>query len=380
MTIPFLVVTVLMANVLISSSRRWLKFIVVLFLLVNLFPWFYNGLMGELRAYNVPDYYFALNDYYKNIGNSSDNRAVILGSVDAPISFEFDTATNDGRKNLSSNILKFISPFPSVDLFSNGGGISLDYITNIFNNLTHTDEDISAFQKLGATYIYNQRDVVGSSTYDYTDKYFNEITFGNVDVYEIKSAYILPKIYLSNTDGNATLSFLKINPTKYELSINNIKGDVDLNFLYTIDQNWKLYLKQNPTSSWCTPFENYESTQTTECVSEQKFFQGEELSYLYKKPIFDNTHQLVDGYANGWTIDPNYIKQNFNPSYYKVNPDGSIDIELILYFKAQSYLYVGLIVSGTTLLACLGYLGWDLTRRRKKKIAAMDTIKKEEDI
>ena len=91
------------------------------------------------------------------------------------------------------------------------------------------------------------------------------------------------------------------------------------------------------------------------------------ISYLWLKPIFDSAHQLVNGYANGWTIDPNYIKQNFDPSYYKENPDGSIDIELTLYYKPQSYFYLGLIVSGTTLLVCLGYLGWDFARRRKEK-------------
>jgi hypothetical protein len=91
------------------------------------------------------------------------------------------------------------------------------------------------------------------------------------------------------------------------------------------------------------------------------------LSYLYQKPIFGGSHYLVDDYANGWTINPNYIKQNFDPSYYKVNPDGSINIELTLYFKPQSYFYVGLIVSGATLLACLGYLGWDFAARRKKR-------------
>jgi hypothetical protein len=40
----------------------------------------------------------------------------------------------------------------------------------------------------------------------------------------------------------------------------------------------------------------------------------------------------------------------------------------------------GLIVSGATLLACLGYLGWEVVRRKKKKLVATTTIKKEEDI
>jgi hypothetical protein len=152
--------------------------------------------------------------------------------------------------------------------------------------------------------------------------------------------------------------------------------------LESFDKNWNLYLDQTPTNSWCTPLQGYnnDGNNVTECQPDQKFFEGGELSYLYKKPIFDDTHQFVDDYANSWTIDPNYVKQNFDPSYYKENPDGSIDIELTLYFKPESYFDLGLIFSGTTLLACLGYLGWDFARQRKKKMAATTTIKKEEDV
>jgi hypothetical protein len=42
----------------------------------------------------------------------------------------------------------------------------------------------------------------------------------------------------------------------------------------------------------------------------------------------------------------------------KNNPNGSYNIRLTLYFKPQSYFYLGLIVSGVTLAGCLGYLGW----------------------
>ena len=97
-----------------------------------------------------------------------------------------------------------------------------------------------------------------------------------------------------------------------------------------------------------------------------KFFEGEELSYLWKQPVFEDSHKLVYDYANQWTIDPEYIKANFDKSMYKENPDGSIDLELTLYFKPQSYFYLGIIISGTTLILCLGYLGYTFYRKRKQ--------------
>lgn len=79
----------------------------------------------------------------------------------------------------------------------------------------------------------------------------------------------------------------------------------------------------------------------TECVNKDyTFFEGEELKYLYEKPIFDETHHLVNDYANGRTLDADYIKKNFPKDYYKENQDGSIDVNLTLYFRPQSYFYL----------------------------------------
>jgi len=57
---------------------------------------------------------------------------------------------------------------------------------------------------------------------------------------------------------------------------------------------------------------------------------------------------MVYDYANQWTIDPEYIRANYPKEYYRENPDGSIDVRMTLYFRPQSYFYLGLIISGTT--------------------------------
>ena len=100
--------------------------------------------------------------------------------------------------------------------------------------------------------------------------------------------------------------------------------------------------------------------------------------YLSKRNIFvvsyDNEfHGPIMGLVKSikkykqWTIDPEYVKHNFSKAYYKENSDGSIDIKLTLYFKPQSYFYLGLTISSITLLGCLVYLGWDFVKRRGKK-------------
>ncbi|MBU4299391.1 hypothetical protein KJ636_05085, partial [Patescibacteria group bacterium] len=47
------------------------------------------------------------------------------------------------------------------------------------------------------------------------------------------------------------------------------------------------------------------------------------------------------------------------------NPDGSYDFEMIVEFWPQRLFYLGLGISGTTLLFCLIYLVWDYRRNRK---------------
>ena len=108
----------------------------------------------------------------------------------------------------------------------------------------------------------------------------------------------------------------------------------------------------------------------TECSSDATFYAGGEISKLWEKPIFDDTHRLIYAYANAWTIDPEYIKANYSKEYYHENPDGSIDIRVTLYFRPQSYFYLGIIVSATTCIVLIGYLiyAWWWSRRRHNRI------------
>lgn len=121
-----------------------------------------------------------------------------------------------------------------------------------------------------------------------------------------------------------------------------------------------------------TPESRMQQTGTgniTECINEKyTFFEWEELKYLREKPVFDHTHQLVNDYANGRTLDAEYIKQNFPKEYYQEKPDGSIDVNLTLYFKPQSYFYLWLGVSGLTFLGLLTWLVIDWRREKKKWI------------
>ena len=62
-----------------------------------------------------------------------------------------------------------------------------------------------------------------------------------------------------------------------------------------------------------------------------------------KKPLSEERHFLVNGYANAWLIKPEDV-------------GGRTSYRLIVEFWPQRLFYIGLGISGLTLVGCLGYL------------------------
>lgn len=91
----------------------------------------------------------------------------------------------------------------------------------------------------------------------------------------------------------------------------------------------------------------------------------------FKTPIPENIHFKVNDYGNSWWIDVDELcKQR---KFCTQNADGSYDIEMVIEFWPQRWFYLGLLISGTTLLACLGYLGYEGIRRIRRKYYAYES-------
>jgi hypothetical protein len=90
----------------------------------------------------------------------------------------------------------------------------------------------------------------------------------------------------------------------------------------------------------------------------------------FAKPdrVGDEYHYKLNGFLNAWYVDPAVLCQN-NSACIK-NSDGSYDMEMVIEFWPQRWFYLGLIISGTILAGCLGYLGYAGVQglRRKKMI------------
>ncbi len=134
------------------------------------------------------------------------------------------------------------------------------------------------------------------------------------------------------------VDFVQKNPTEYKISLKNLSKKTYLNFSESFHPDWKLRAGE---FGW--------------------------FSVLIQKDYFlpDDFHLKNNANLSTFKIDPEFIKKNY-PNSYTENPDGSINVNLTLFFKPQSYFYLGLIISGTTLLSCLGYLLYDWRKRKKQ--------------
>lgn len=140
-----------------------------------------------------------------------------------------------------------------------------------------------------------------------------------------------------------------------------------LSFAESFHPGWELYLKPLKGNGQCQQSVKYQSsTQIVECESRTTLMQQSGIDLISASPIFDDKHVKINGFNNGWTIDPEYIKANYPSEYYRVNADGSLDFNMIVYFQPQSYFYIGLGISMTTVLGGVVYLVTSYIRRRRR--------------
>lgn len=352
----FLFGIVMFYLLILSESNRYILRILQGISIMSLMIFIFAKDMKVLdRSTDIPDEYFQVQKIINQ--DKVQNKVLLL-----PLS-EYDYYSWDKYQDKY-----FLEAFFNKGIIYHRPTLSDKYLESKFNEFTETDSGIidqKELQQMNVKYVLNRKDMI-----DFYTPLKNEIpgekifTSEYIDLYKIEGT--LPIIEADNA------SFYKINPTKYKVQLYNLAKDSQFDFLNKKNIGWNLYLNPIKSNSKdCNVIQEYnnEGKNIKECEHTQQFFEGEELSYLWKRPVFEDSHKLVYDYANQWTIDTEYIKANFYKSYYKENSDGSIDIELTLYFKPQSYFYLGIIISGTTLILCLGYLGYVFYRKRGVKLS-----------
>jgi hypothetical protein len=139
------------------------------------------------------------------------------------------------------------------------------------------------------------------------------------------------------------ITFQKDNLSKYQVKIENATSPFFLIFSESYNPWWKAYVENSPAQ-----FGDVVGTDDKFGVTETSTNQSggmDNVNYLFGEPLPENTHFMVNGYANAWLIDPAVIPKN---------SDGSF--EITLYYVPQSYFEVGLTVSSIITVTCLVFV------------------------
>ncbi len=315
------------------------------------------------KAINIPKEYLNFMDFIKNNISSTNNiLSVPFGS----------SAYTVIKEDKSNNIYAGVSP---IKIFSGVNDISghlsfnftkeADIVDNLIVKRRYAEFNKVLFEhninyilitrnvpkELGNSYLFNP------DLFNIQDqKFINAIVSKELRVSSAKN-YALYKTKKSNSLINSkNVYFKKVSEVKYIIYLKSLSNPQELSFIDSYHVGWKLFIQKNPSLSFCfNPVKN-SFTGSVECKAESKLVGLNDLAFLLEKPIFSSTHGLIYNYANKWEIDPEYIKKNLSPSYYKVNNDGSISVELVLYFVPQNYFYLGIFLSLIVFLSGAFYL------------------------
>ena len=147
-----------------------------------------------------------------------------------------------------------------------------------------------------------------------TERFLTENYYANISITEI----VLAETFIVKTSQNVpNINTTMINPTKYVVNVTDAEGQFILVFSDAFHPEWKAFVRNDTDVGWI----------------EALFSESE-------------NHFEANGWSNGFGIE---------------NCEDSCVITL--YFRPQSYYYLGSIISLITLIACIGYLSYGPLKR-----------------
>ncbi len=215
--------------------------------------------------------------------------------------------------------------------------LDMSSIKYVFIPLKDTANDDDFFKYYGKDRGYYIREL---------DKleYLNKIDIGTKEIVVYENKDFRPHIYVTESkeqlsgsreqetvsEGEAfrTVKYEFINPTEYRVQLTQVKEPFYLHFSESFHPDWKIRIGD---FRWW------------DVITKKDYF------------LSDKNHFENDAKLNSFYIDPIEVCK---VNSCKKNSDGSYDIDMILYFKPQSYMYLGGIVSISTLVGILGYFGY----------------------
>lgn len=138
-----------------------------------------------------------------------------------------------------------------------------------------------------------------------------------------------------------------VNPARYAVRVNYIDAPIYLNFSERFDARWKIRIGD---FAWYEAFDK---------------------SYF----LPDFFHEKNELGLNSFRIEPSYVRTKLPESSFVEEADGSISMDLTVYYQPLSLFYAGLIISSITLLGCMMFavfVSLGLVRRERAVLTVQD--------
>lgn len=339
----------------ITILRKWRVYtslFLIIIILINAFPFFTGRVFEKNKQFSqVPSYYYEAEKFFQ--ADKGSYRILLLPEQYFAV-YNWGFTAGD------------VETIWNKQLVVRQAGSALEpsnkLTIDLYSALSKQDYEKAdgLFKQLNIKYIVQRNDFDWRFYKDISHSpeaekkllqpYKKVATIGKLDIYQVPTKDFIPSVSSPN------LSFQKISSTSYRLYFKHLSKPQTLTFLQSFNKDWKLYVEQSPNLSWCNDLHYYSQPKTTECIPATELSGLQNIAYLLSRPVFEESHSLKQNYANDWIVDPSTIKTSYSAIYYKLNKDGTIDIEMKMIFKHQLYLTFGLLITCLTGAISVCYL------------------------
>jgi len=321
-------------RLLVSDKKRVisiLTWLVPLFILANAYPLLAGKAVMKKYLTEVPEGYAQVRSYFES--NSDNFNVLTLPQISSSASYAWVDGDQYGGYGLPDSLVFNKSIWAK--------GTAHKAFKNVFDGFPNDVSLEDTLRSTSTAYIVLHKDIPESYRL-YEDVYVPlngqvaymaiaefleanpnfilDLSTDVLDVYVDKNREaVFPKVFLNNYEtGFDTVSYERLNPTKYSVKLSDVNGNVSLVLNEGFHPKWKLY----PNIS------------SKKAVTQ-----------------LNRGHFEINNFANGWNISVDELCKI--PDVCTSNSDGTFEVSLDIEFAPQRYFRVGLLISLATLFSCL---------------------------
>lgn len=199
--------------------------------------------------------------------------------------------------------------------------LSIGYIVVPSQDIANDDDVFNNYELRDRNYVLNFLNQIN---------YLQKVDIGTdkISVYKNQGSRPLfyltedsPSIFETKPSSYRRVNFKFISPTEYSIEIDHLISPSMLIFSQTYSPGWEIRYTSVPGVTQSSDY-----------------------------------HSELDSKFNAFYVSPELIKKQLRTGSYIENPDGSISFKAIIYFRPQTYVYIGIIVSFVSVVMIIYFI------------------------